>query len=239
MSATPTPAPHTAGYFDAMFTADDDPWRFRSRWYESRKRAMTLACLPQPRYASAFEPGCANGELSAALATRCDRLIVSDGSSRAVALARARTAASRHVQVRRAWVPDEWPQEQFNLIVISELGYFLSRESLEALALRAKASLLPGGTVIACHWRRGSEDCTLSGDDVHASLEHHLALPPVSRLMEADFRIDVWCDDARSVAQREGFATFEQSVNCPSFELRTSHGTSTQVLSNYVATSTP
>jgi cyclopropane fatty-acyl-phospholipid synthase-like methyltransferase len=193
-----------------MFAADDDPWRFRSRWYESRKRAMTLACLPKPHYESAFEPGCANGELSAALASRCDRLIASDGSSRAVALARARTAGSPHVQVRQAWVPDEWPEERFDLIVISELGYFLSRESLDALALKAKGSLLAGGTLMACHWRRGSDDCALTGDDVHACLEHGLALPRVTHLLEADFRIDVWCDDARSVAQREGFASSDE-----------------------------
>ena len=198
--------PHTAGYFDSMFAADDDPWRFRSRWYESRKRAMTLACLTQPRYASGFEPGCANGELSAALATRCDRLMVSDGSPRAVALARARTSGSRHVQVQQAWVPHDWPDERFDLIVISELGYFLSGGALEELVAKSKASLLAGGTVIACHWRRGSDDCEMNGDDVHERLEEGLSLQKVCCVMEADFRIDVWCEDSRSVAQREGFA---------------------------------
>jgi SAM-dependent methyltransferase len=197
---------HTAGYFDAMFEADDDPWRFRSRWYEARKRALTLACLTRPRYASAFEPGCANGELSAALATLCDRLIVSDGSPRAVALARARTAVWPHVQVRQAWLPADWPDERFDLIVVSELGYFLGAEALRTLAEKAKASLCEGGTVIACHWRRGSGDCEFDGDEVHRRLDDGLALPRVCELIEADFRIDVWCEDSRSVAQREGFA---------------------------------
>jgi SAM-dependent methyltransferase len=197
---------HTAKRFDAMFAADDDPWRFRSRWYESRKRAMTLACLTQPRYASAFEPGCANGELSAALATRCDRLIASDGSHRAVALAQARTAELPHVQVRQAWLPADWPDERFDLIVVSELGYFLNRDALDALIAKAKASLLTGGAMLACHWRRSSDDCELNGDEVHRRLDEGLALPKVCQVLEADFRIDVWCGDERSVAQREGFA---------------------------------
>lgn len=197
---------HTADYFEAMFAADDDPWRFRSRWYEARKRALLLACLTRPRYASAFEPGCANGELSAELAARCDRLIVSDGSDRAVVLARERTAELRHVEVRKAWVPADWPTERFDLIVVSELGYFLSGDALAAFIAKARASLLGGGSVLACHWRRGSDDCEFDGDEVHRRLDAGLALPRLCQVLEDDFRIDLWCDDPRSVAQREGFA---------------------------------
>jgi SAM-dependent methyltransferase len=197
---------HTAEYFDAMFEADDDPWRFRTRWYEARKRALTLACLPQARYASAFEPGGANGELSAALASRCQRLVVSDGSARAVALARERTAALPHVHVQQGWVPADWPDEPFDLIVVSELGYFLGAPALQAFIEKAKSSLRAGGTLLACHWRRGSGDCDMNGDEVHARLDAGLALPRVCSVLEDDFRIDVWCEDGRSVAQREGFA---------------------------------
>jgi hypothetical protein len=197
---------HTVDYFDALFEGDDDPWQFRSRWYESRKRAMTLACLTQERYGSTFEPGCANGELSAALATRCDRLVASDGAARAVALARARTSNMPHVQVRQAWVPAEWPDERFDLIVVSELGYFLSADALQALAIKAKASLLAAGTVLACHWRHRSDDCEFDGDEVHRRLETTLELPRLCQVLDADFRIDVWCREDRSVARREGLA---------------------------------
>ena len=46
--------------FDAMFAKSDDPWKFRSRWYERRKRALTLACLPFGRYVYGFQK---NGHL--------------------------------------------------------------------------------------------------------------------------------------------------------------------------------
>ena len=75
---------YDAAYFDGLFAASPDPWGFESRWYEHRKRALTLACLPSLRYRYGYEPGCANGELSAALADRCDRLLVSDGAEKAV-----------------------------------------------------------------------------------------------------------------------------------------------------------
>ncbi len=120
----PLPA-HGQAHFETLFQHSDDPWKFRTRWYEARKRAVTLACLPAQRFVHGYEPGCANGELSAALAARCERLLVSDGSSHAVALARTRLAALPHVQVIEAWLPQAWPQEHFDLIVISELGYFL------------------------------------------------------------------------------------------------------------------
>ena len=194
------------GYFDALFRGNDDPWAFKSRWYESRKRAITLAVLPHPRYASAYEPGCANGELSAALATRCERLLVSDGNERAVTLARARLAGCANTRVVRAAMPTEWPDETFDLVVLSEIGYFLSAADLDTVTARVRAGLNPGGTVVACHWRRPIDGCDMGGDVVNERIGRGLALPHLSGVLEADFRLDVWTEVARSVAQREGLS---------------------------------
>ena len=194
-----------ADHFDAVFAASDDPWRFRSRWYEQRKRALTLASLPAPRYRNAYEPGCANGELSAALAGRCEALLVSDGADKAVALARRRLAALPHVSVAKAWLPAEWPIDQtFDLVVLSELGYYLDAASLGELARRVRRSLRPGATVLACHWRRPIHGCPLDGDRVHALFGSALGLACLSQTLDDDLRIDVWCDDPMSVASREG-----------------------------------
>ncbi len=191
--------------FDALFRDNDDPWRFRTRWYEARKRALTLACLPARRYAHGYEPGCANGELSAELATRCDRLLVSDVSQRAVELAQARLLDWPHAKAVLAQLPRDWPDESFDLVVISELGYFLTPPEVDALAGKTRASLRPGGTVLACHWRRPIEGSTFDGEAVHVRLEQHLGLERLTQVREADFILDVWSSDGRSVAQREGF----------------------------------
>jgi SAM-dependent methyltransferase len=194
-----------APYFDALFSATDDPWAYRARWYEARKRALTLAALPQPRYASVYEPGCAIGELSIELAARCDRLLAADGNARAVELAQQRLARCAHARVVQAWLPDDWPAgERFDLIVISEFAYYLAPEQLGRIAALARSALCSGGTVVACHWRAPIDGCTLDGDSVHAVLQARLALPLASTLHEADFNLDVWCDDPRSVAEREG-----------------------------------
>jgi len=200
--------PHTPEHFDAMFSDSDDPWHFKTHWYEARKRALTLAGLPAARFTSAYEPGCANGELALALAPRCDRLLISDGSAKAVTLARERTAHLTHVEVRLAWLPDEWPDQAFDLIVVSEMAYYLDAAALDLLADRMRASLLPNwsnATVLACHWRPRIDGCAMSGDEVHRRLADRLALPQRCGYFDDDFRLDVWSLDARSVAEREGF----------------------------------
>ena len=228
----------TADYFDAMYVDNPDPWRFKSLWYEKRKRALTLACLPAQHYVSGFEPGCANGELSAELATRCDRLLCSDGSALAVQAARTHLRDTRNTEVRQLWLPEEWPDaitkevtkkvtkeernkdpneepkaepkeapnNAFDLIVISEVAYYLSAAQLDDLMRCMMASLTPNGTVVACHWRHQIEGCALRGDEVHAALAQGLTLAHLSSHVEPDFRLDVWSRDVRSVAQREGLA---------------------------------
>lgn len=201
---------HTASHFDDLFKQNADPWQFKSRWYEMRKRAITLACLPQLRYDSGYEPGCANGELSSALATRCNQLTVSDGSALAVSMATARLASFDNVSVMQAWVPQEWPFETFDLIVISEFGFYLDAQDLDALADRVVAAIRPGGTVLACHWRRPISGCQFNGDEVHQRLLGRMLesspLASLCQLREPDVLLDVWSSDTRSVAQREGFA---------------------------------
>jgi SAM-dependent methyltransferase len=199
------PVENTRPVFDRMFEASDDPWGFRTRWYEARKRAITLASLPDAQYLNAYEPGCANGELAAALAPRCARLRVSDGAERAVALARNRLAGFPQVEVVQEWLPENWPSQNFDLIVLSEMGFYLSETALATLAAKAKASLAATGTLLACHWRHPVAGFDLDGDSVHAILHSHLGLHRLVHHEERDFVLDVWSCDARSVARREGF----------------------------------
>ncbi|WP_168794211.1 class I SAM-dependent methyltransferase [Paraburkholderia aromaticivorans] len=195
-----------ATYFDELYRHSDDPWKLREGWYESRKRSLTLALLPRPRYRSAFEPGCANGELTVELAKRCDTLLAADLHERAVQLARERVADAPHVRVEQRTVPREWPTEAgpFDLIVISEFAYYLDAAELETLASRIAASLTTDGTLLACHWRRPFAEALETADAAHALFDARCGLTRLAHHDEADLLIDVWSRDARSVAQREG-----------------------------------
>jgi SAM-dependent methyltransferase len=188
-------------YFDDLYRHTTDPWSFRTRWYEERKRAVTLASLPDRHYGSAFEPGCSNGALTSVLAPRCDRLLAMDVTERAVDEAGA--TAPANVVVERGAVPADWPDASFDLVVVSELGYYLDHDACRRLMELAVAS---AGTVVAVHWRHPVAEYPLSGDEVHAALAG-AAGSTMGHLVghrEADFVLDVWSTDRRSPARREG-----------------------------------
>ncbi|WP_432378060.1 class I SAM-dependent methyltransferase [Duganella sp. P38] len=196
-------------HFQRLYERDDDPWQVRQRWYEQRKRAMLLACLPEPHYRNVFEPACGNGELTALLARRADRVTASDLSPAAVQLARKRVgaAAFNQVSVRCQRMPIDWPAgANFDLIVISEMAYYLTETELHQLRSHAVRSLSSDGALVLCHWRRPFSDRKLDTDAIHGAFDACPELHNIARHDEADFLLDVWSCSPRSVAQRDGVA---------------------------------
>ena len=128
-------------YFDALYTADPDPWKFAASPYERDKYALTLDAIPQPRYRSALEVGCSIGVLTKSLASRCDALVAIDAAQMPVVEARRRCADLPGVRFEQMFVPDEWPDGDFELILLSEVVYYLSRNDVGRLAARVTGSL--------------------------------------------------------------------------------------------------
>jgi SAM-dependent methyltransferase len=199
-------------HFERLYGQDDDPWSVRRSWYEQRKRALVLAALPQPRYANAYEAGCGNGEMTAALAPRCERLLAADLSAEALQLAdtRLRHAGLReHVTLGRHKLPEDMPGSEggaapFDLIILSEIGYYLQAGELALLAARCATALAPGGTLLLCHWRAPFADRCLPTQQVHGAFDNNAALHRLLRHEEDDFLLEAWSNEARSVAEREG-----------------------------------
>ena len=154
-------------YFDHMYQANRDPWNFETSPYERAKYAATLAALPRAHYAEAFEIGCSLGVLTAQLAPHCGHLLAVDVSEAALRQARARCAGLPQVDLRLLRVPEEFPAEQFNLILLSEVGYYWSSDDLARAVDQIIAGLLPGGQLLLVHWTPPVHDYPLTGDDVH------------------------------------------------------------------------
>jgi LmbE family N-acetylglucosaminyl deacetylase len=192
-------------YFDELYRRRDDPWRLASRWYERRKRAITMAALPAEHYGRALEIGSSIGMLTSELADRCDSVLSLDISAAAVEQARRRVAGRDCVRVEHRDAVTDFPPGEFDLVVISEVGYYWSSEVLERVAAKAAAALAAEGVLVLCHWRHAVDGYLLAGDDVHRIVRASLDLVLVASHEEADFRLDVLARDPRSVAQREGF----------------------------------
>jgi SAM-dependent methyltransferase len=181
-------------YFEQLFSDSDDPWSFRTRWYEKRKRELTLASLPRQHYQRILEPGCANGELSARLAERCDSLLCQDLNDKAVKLTKSRLSHYHHVRVEQARMPEDWPSGEFDLIVLSEVGYFLDPGEWAQVIEKTLHSLSPDGAVLACHWLHpiDVDGCSLDGRDVHQALAEGLGLHRLICHEETDFLLEYW-----------------------------------------------
>ena len=151
--ARAAPVATNPAYFEAMYAREADPWRFASSDYERAKYAATLAALPPRRFGRGLEVGCSIGVLTRALAGVCDAVLGVDVAEAALVQARATCAGLPHVAFERMVVPGQWPAGGFDLIVFSEVLYYLGRAALQQAAARTLAALPTGGTVVLVNWR--------------------------------------------------------------------------------------
>jgi SAM-dependent methyltransferase len=149
-----------ASYFEAKYKTNIDPWHFRTSDYELRKYRATIGALTKTRYRSGLEVGCSIAVLTALLAPFCDHLLALDSSATAIAEARLQIIPNAKFEV--ACLPDEFPRNRFDLIMLSEILYYFSHRDLERVAQLCIETLEPGGEVILCHWL-GQTDYPLTG----------------------------------------------------------------------------
>lgn len=178
-------------YFDERYAAHPDPWGFEERWYEKRKYALTLAALPRDQYRRGFEVGCSNGVFTEQLAGRCHHLIACDVADSAVSAARQRLAG-REVDVRHLAMPGDWPDGTFDLIMLSEVGYYLDEGDMTRVASKAGDSLAVDGHLIAVHWRPQVADYPSDAEAVHRRLRIATGLASLARYDEERFILEVF-----------------------------------------------
>ncbi|MEE4154687.1 MAG: SAM-dependent methyltransferase [Erythrobacter sp.] len=179
--------------FDALFADDRDPWSFETSDYERSKRAATLAALGERRFACALEIGCAQGVLTEQLAPACDTLLAMDISEVALKRASARLAHQPHVQFRQGEIPRAWPEEgqcrPFDLILLSEVLYFLSAEEVERTSIAAHRALSSQGICLLVNWT-GPTDLPLGGDAVVRLFEMSAPWKGTLRKQNGRYRLD-------------------------------------------------
>ena len=179
-------------YFEQLYARDPDPWRFATSDYERDKYAATLQALPPGRYQNCFEIGCSIGVLTQALAARCDTILAVDVANSALDQARQRCQGHPGIHFERMLVPQTWPAGPFDLILFSEVLYYLGIPGIHEAARRTLATLAPGGAVLLVNWH-GPTDGACTGDQA-ADLFIAATAPTlhaITHRREEKYRLDV------------------------------------------------
>jgi len=163
-AAVSTSAPRESEYWNGLF-AREDPWDYGNA-YEQMKYGHTLELLAGVPASRVIELGCAEGHFTAMLAPLAGRLLAVDISAAALARAKSRCVGLDNVDFLEFDIADGIPGDDHDLIVCSEVLYYLrDAEAVTTMAERARDSLRLGGHVILTHARVVSDDPTATGFD--------------------------------------------------------------------------
>jgi peptidoglycan/xylan/chitin deacetylase (PgdA/CDA1 family)/SAM-dependent methyltransferase len=154
----------TPEYWEEVF-AEEDPWDYGHSAYESWKFDRTLSLLPARRFARALELGCAEGHLTSRLAPLVGQLIAIDISPTAIDRAKKRCAGLDNVQCRVLNLATDPLPTKLDLILCSEVLFYLPPAALDGIAAKIAASLKPGGLLLLAHGNLITDDRTRTGFD--------------------------------------------------------------------------
>jgi chemotaxis methyl-accepting protein methylase len=130
--------------------------------------------------------------LTVRLASICDEIEAVDFSPTAVKKARKRCENLSNVRIRCSPLSGEENFGRFDLVVLSEIGYYFYTPAWRELSGRFVATMNSGSTLLAAHWLGSSTDHQISGDEVHDILASNASLRLEQSERHECFRMDRW-----------------------------------------------
>ncbi len=182
----------SAAFFEAKYQQAADPWNFAGSSYELSRYARIMASLQPRRFQRAFEAGCSIGVLTQQLAGICGQVDAVDVSLTAVRRARERCRHLSNVDIKTGSVRTDVPVRLYDLIVMSEIGYYFDRDDLLDLGADLTMRLVPGGILLGAHWLGHSDDHVLGGDEVHEILTSLANVDVTFSERHMSYRIQHW-----------------------------------------------
>ncbi|HWT60439.1 MAG TPA: trifunctional glycosyltransferase/class I SAM-dependent methyltransferase/polysaccharide deacetylase [Rhizobium sp.] len=157
------PAQSEEDYWEHIFERPD-PWNYLSV-YEQVKYAQTMSLIPKG-IETALELACAEGIFTENLAREVGRVTATDISQRAIDRAVERCRDLSNVELRVLdFVSEDLPPQQ-DLILCSEVLYYMKdEEMLAAVCRKMAAALKPGGYLITAHAHLRRDEPARTGFD--------------------------------------------------------------------------
>jgi SAM-dependent methyltransferase len=164
--------------FERKFQANKDPWNYRYSTFERHKRSVLLKACGLNKRGRGLELGCANGEATSELARHCLRFVAVDGSVTALAEAKRRVRRDQKVKFILGVLPEQMPRGPFDLIIVSELAYYLAPHALAKLKTYLLRALGRRGRLVVLNHLKHFDDAAQDGAVAHkrlcASLQREL-----------------------------------------------------------------
>jgi trans-aconitate methyltransferase len=183
--------PMNAADFEARYRADIDPWGYTHSPYEQAKYEATLEACGAGPFASALELAGSIGVFSEMLAPRCRQLATVDVAPTAVQAARARLAPHPQAEVILGAIPEAIPDRSYDLVVASEILYYLPDPALTGTLALLELTMLPGARLVAVHWRPPGPERPRDAAAAHALLQAQPWLAPLGSAGTEEYRLDV------------------------------------------------
>lgn len=153
--------------FEALFQTDPDPWDYESSRFEAHKRKVLLNHIGLRSRGRVLELACANGVTTQALMRCALRTTALDASATALSQAETRLKDADRLRLMHAKLPGGMPRELFDLIVVSEIVYYLRRDAYTRLAMEILSRIAPGGRVLVLHHHVNFPDATIRPEQAH------------------------------------------------------------------------
>jgi LmbE family N-acetylglucosaminyl deacetylase/protein-L-isoaspartate O-methyltransferase len=196
LDSTPLPLaePVEQELLERMYAVGEPPGRHERSWYESRKRAITLAALPTEGLGRVLEIGPGSGLLTVELARRADELVSVDVCTDALRGARRRLAEEdlgERVEMLHGRVPDVWPAGRFDAVVVSEVAYYLTPGEWATTLRLIRGALAESGALVLVHWADRLPQCPLDTETAHDLAVDVTGLRTTIHHVEEDFVLRV------------------------------------------------
>lgn len=133
-----------------QFYANEDPWSYGNS-YDQTKFRHTLDNLPKEPVEKALELACAEGHFTVQLAPRVKHLTAVDIAPSAVARAKKRCAGSANIDFGILDLLEDDIPGGFDLVVCSEVLYYVKKEYLDAVVAKVVAAARIGGHLLTVH----------------------------------------------------------------------------------------
>jgi trans-aconitate methyltransferase len=156
--------------FERKFQANRDPWNYRFSPFERYKREVLLKACGLSKRGRGLELACANGESTQQLARRCLTFVAVDGSVTALADAKRRVSRDLKVKFARVDLTRQMPRGPFDLIIVSELAYYLPPHALGTLKTCLVRALARHGRIVVLNHLIHFDDAAQHAAVAHKNL---------------------------------------------------------------------